>query len=223
MPAATNETRRMAHPKLTPQAWVGARPKDRCPSVRARVVGAEKVRGLICADELGSAATHLAFGAVAKRILDDCARTDRRRRLGPGRRLDQRRRSGSRVRRLVVQIGMPSGQAREEATRFNLESADPSLPRCRGCGWTSESSTCSRVTNALRFTRARMPATWGRREWDEGRNDRLRDYGAMRAADDSVAFEAAYFGGGHSEQIREHGFGVLAESGRAPDGCPGDG
>ena len=49
----------------------------------------------------------------------------------------------------------------------------------------------------------RMPGTWrggGSGTW--GRNDRLRGDGAVRAADDPVAFEAAYFGGGHSEQIR---------------------
>ena len=31
----------------------------------------------------------------------------------------------------------------------------------------------------------------------------------MRAADDSVALGAAYFRGGRSEQVGEHGFGVL--------------
>jgi hypothetical protein len=48
-------------------------------------------------------------------------------------------------------------------------------------------------------------------------------YGSACAADNSVAFEAAYFGGGHSEQLGEYGFGVLAELRCAADGGPGDG
>lgn len=54
------------------------------------------------------------------------------------------------------------------------------------------------------------------------RSDRLWGYGALPAADDSVAFEAAYLDGRHPEQIREYGFGVLAKLRCAPDGCPGD-
>jgi hypothetical protein len=66
--------------------------------------------------------------------------------------------------------------------------------------------------------------TWrGGGSGTRGRNDRLRGDGAVRAADDAVAFEPAYFGGGHSEQIREYGFGVLAEPRCAPDGGPRDG
>ena len=44
----------------------------------------------------------------------------------------------------------------------------------------------------------------------------------LRAADDSVAFEAAYLDGRHPEQIREYGFGVLAKLRCAPDRGPGD-
>lgn len=115
-------------------------------------------------------------------------------------------------------------QAREEATRFNFELGRALLTllsRVRGDERVLNLLACGE--RAAVHSPADAGDVAGRREWDAGRNDRLPGYGAVRAADDSVAFEAADFGGGHSEQIREHGFAVLAELGRPPDGSPWDG
>jgi hypothetical protein len=46
---------------------------------------------------------------------------------------------------------------------------------------------------------------------------------AASAADNAVALEAADLGGRHAQQLRQHGFGVLAELRRAANGDARDG